>query len=166
MLLQPYRSIVVGTDGSSLAGPTVERAAREAARDDADLTIICAYSAVSRRVDAMNVATLGGDPFVDQVPGHEAARQSLDQALAIANECGARVVLAQLVDADAVAALLLGVQERQADLLVIGAIRDTSIAGRLLGTVAEEVVRKAACDVLIVRPRSGDPEPSRPEDAD
>ena len=42
--------------------------------------------------------------------------------------------------------------ERAADLLVVGALRDTSIAGRLLGTVATEVVRRAPCDVLIVRP--------------
>lgn len=166
MIKHPYRSIVVGTDGSSLAEPTVETAARVAAHEDADLTIICAYTAVPRRADAKNVATLGGDPKVDQVPGHEAARQSLDQAISIANDVGARVALAQLVDADAADALLLGVKERSADLLVLGAIRDTSVAGRLLGTVAEELVRKASCDVLIVRPRPGEPAPSRPEDAD
>ena len=44
-----YRIIVVGTDDSSLAEPTVARAAWLAKREDADLVIVCAYSALSRR---------------------------------------------------------------------------------------------------------------------
>ena len=44
-----YRTIVVGTDGSPLAVPTVARAAWLAAHDDADLVIVCAYSELSRR---------------------------------------------------------------------------------------------------------------------
>jgi nucleotide-binding universal stress UspA family protein len=36
----------------------------------------------------------------------------------------------------------------------VGALRDTSIADRLLGTVATEVVRRADCEVLVVRPRA------------
>jgi hypothetical protein len=50
------------------------------------------------------------------------------------------------------------VAERAADLIVVGALRDTSIADRLLGSVATEVVRRAGCDVLVVRPR---PDPGR-----
>src|SRR5215217_2964845 len=52
-----YRTIVVGTDGSPLAVPTVARAAWLAAHDDADLVIVCAYSELSRRDEARNVAT-------------------------------------------------------------------------------------------------------------
>ena len=42
MELDRYRKILVGTDGSSLAGPTVTRAARLAVADDADLIVVCA----------------------------------------------------------------------------------------------------------------------------
>lgn len=161
-----YTCVVVGTDGSSLATPTVTKAAREAANAGADLVIVCAYTSMPRRADAENTYTLGGDPKVDQVVGEAAARAAVEQATAIAEAEGAKVAGGQLVEAEAAAALLHVVEERQADLLVVGAIRDTSIVGRLLGTVAEEVVRRAACDVLIVRPSAGDPEPNPPEDAD
>lgn len=41
--------------------------------------------------------------------------------------------------------------ERQADLVVLGATRDRSGAPRGLGPVATEVSHRAPCDVLIVR---------------
>ena len=48
MSMKDYRTIVVGTDGSSLGGPTVGRAAWLAKHDDADLVIVCAYSPAGR----------------------------------------------------------------------------------------------------------------------
>ncbi len=165
MPMKKYSTVVVGTDGSTLAGPTVARAAALAKADDADLVIVCAFTPVPRRADAKNVATLGGDAKFDQVPGEASAGLALEEAMAVAKEVGARVSAAQLVDGDAAAALLHVADERGADVIVIGAIRDRSMAERLLGTVAEEVLHKATCDVLVVRPLAGDPEPNRPEDA-
>ena len=52
MTMKDYRTIVVGTDGSALAEPTVGRAAWLAKHDDADLVIVCAYSKLSRRDEA------------------------------------------------------------------------------------------------------------------
>ena len=75
MTMKDYRTIVVGTDGSALAEPTVGRAAWLAKHDDADLVIVCAYSKLSRRDEAKNVATLGGDSRVGQVLGRNAAGQ-------------------------------------------------------------------------------------------
>ena len=69
MTMKDYRTIVVGTDGSDLAAPTVARAAWLARRDDADLVIICAFAELSRRDEAKNVATLGGDTRSGQVLG-------------------------------------------------------------------------------------------------
>lgn len=55
VLMNDYRTIVVGTDGSDLSGPTVARAAWLAAREDAELVIVCAWSSISRRAEAKNV---------------------------------------------------------------------------------------------------------------
>lgn len=66
----------------------------------------------------------------------------------------ATVSAALLVDGEPAQALLDVAGERDADLVVIGALQDTSLADRLLGTVATEVVRRAPCEVLIVRPRT------------
>jgi nucleotide-binding universal stress UspA family protein len=148
-----YRTIVVGTDGSPLAAPTVSRAAWLAAHNDADLIIICAYSDLSRRQEARNVATLGGDSRIGQVPGRAAASSAIAGAVAVAQEQGATILAALLVDGEPATALLTTAKERAADLVVVGALRDTSIADRLLGTVATEVIRRAECEVLVVRPR-------------
>jgi nucleotide-binding universal stress UspA family protein len=148
-----YQVIVVGTDGSSLAGPTVARAAWLAKHDDADLVIVCAYSSLSRREEAKNVATTGGDARIDEVLGRSAAGEAISQAVAVAADQGATVAAALLVEGDPAAALVKIARDRQAELLVVGARQDRSIAERLLGTVATEAVKQATCDVLIVRPK-------------
>lgn len=163
MSLPRYQRILVGTDGSSLAGPTVERAARLAHDEDADLIIVCAYTQLTARDDAKQTIT-PSLPTLGQVPGKVASSLALSQAQQIAHDAGAFVTAALLVDAEPVTALLETAKDHQADLIVIGAIRDTSIVGRLLGTVASEVVRQATCEVLIVRPQPGDEPPNVAED--
>jgi nucleotide-binding universal stress UspA family protein len=145
-----YRTIVVGTDGSALAGPTVARAAWLAAHDDADLVIVCAYSELTRRQEARTPA-VPGDARAGQVPGRAAASAAVAGAVAVAQAQGATISAALLVDGDPATALLATAQERAADLVVVGAVRDTGIAERLLGTVATEVARRAGCEVLVVR---------------
>jgi nucleotide-binding universal stress UspA family protein len=148
-----YRKIVVGTDGSELAEPTVARAAGLASHNDAELVIVCAYAELSRRQEARNVATIGGDTRVGQVLGRAAADDALAAAAGIAIGSGATGSAALLVDGEPAESLLTVAGERDADLLVVGAMRDVTLAERLLGTVATEVVRRATCEVLIVRPR-------------
>ena len=72
------------------------------------------------------------------------------------------------VRADDGEGLLMLAQTVSADLVVIGARQDITLAERLLGTVATEVVRRAQCEVLVVRPRSPakDPSVSERETAD
>jgi nucleotide-binding universal stress UspA family protein len=161
--MHDYKTIVVGTDGSPLAEPTVARAAWLAAHADADLVIVCAYSALSRRQEARNVATVGGDSRIGQVLGRAAADQALSSAINVARDSGATLSASLLVDGEPAQALLDVAGERGADLIVVGALQDVSLAERLLGTVATEVVRRAACEVLIVRPRPHTADPSAPE---
>ena len=152
MSLQDYRTIVVGTDGSSLADSTISRAARLAKRDDADLVIVCAYARMSRRVEAKNVATLGGDTRTGQVLGREAANLAMSAAMKVAADYGATVTAALLVDGDAANVLIRVAEDHAADLIVLGAIHDRGLVDRLLGSTAEEVTKRARCDVLIIRP--------------
>jgi nucleotide-binding universal stress UspA family protein len=148
-----YRTIVVGTDGSDLSGPTVARAAWLAAHDDADLVIVCAYSELTRRQEARTPAS-PGDARTGQVPGRSAASGAVAAAVAVAQAQGATISAALLMEGDPAAALLTTAKARTADLVVVGAVRDTSIAERLLGSVATEVTRRAECEVLVVRPRT------------
>lgn len=150
--MTPYRRIVVGTDGSALAEPTVARAAVLAASEGAELVIVCAYSGVTQR-DEARVGGLG-DTRVGTVLGRAAAEDAVAAAAAAATASGlgATVAAPLLVESDPAEALVAAAASRSADLVVIGAIRDVSIADRLLGTVASAVVRRAACEVLVVRP--------------
>lgn len=165
MTMKDYRTIVVGTDGSSLADPTVGRAAWLAKHDDADLVIVCAYSELPRRAEAKNVATLGGDVRIGQVLGREAGRLALADAMRVAAAEGATVTAALLVDGEPAASLVTVATDQGADLVVLGAVKDRSLATRLLGSTAEEVTKRSACDVLIVRPEVDTGDLEVPEDA-
>jgi nucleotide-binding universal stress UspA family protein len=165
MSLLDYRTIVVGTDGSSLADNTISRAARLANRDDADLVIVCAYARMSRRVEARNVATLGGDTRTGQVLGREAANMAMSTAMTIAAEYGATVTAALLVDGEPASVLIRVAEDHAADLIVLGAIHDRGLVDRLLGSTAEEVTKRARCDVLIIRPTSVGGDLQVPEDS-
>lgn len=151
MTMIDYTVVVVGTDGSRLAEPTVARASWLAKREDADLVIVCAYSALSRRAEAKNVATLGGDTRGGEVLGRGVAGEAISRAVAVAAKEGATVAAA-LLEGDAAAALIETARQRRAEVIVLGARYDRTLAERLLGTVATEVVKHANCDVLIVRP--------------
>ena len=112
-------TIVVGTDGSSLGGPTVGRAVWLARHDDADLVIVCAYAQLSRRDEAKNVATLGGDTRIGQVLGREAAGLALAEAMKVAAVEGATVTAALLIDGEPAKALVATATDRDADLIVL-----------------------------------------------
>ena len=147
-----YATIVVGTDGSDLAGPTVRRAARIAAVEDADLVIVCVYSPLTRRAEAKNAATLSGNPFVGTLLGRDAASIALADAVAIASREGATIAAALLVEGEPSKSLITVAVERKAELVIVGATSNRSIADKLLGTVGVEVTKRAPCDVLVVRP--------------
>ena len=121
-------------------------------KEDADLVIVCAYGGGSRRADAKVSLTDTAPSRIGQVPGKEAATLAVTHAKDIAIAAGARVKATLLVEADPAEALLSSSKQHLGDLIVIGAIRDRSIAGRLLGDVASVVVRRAHCDVLVIRP--------------
>ncbi|MGI8456640.1 MAG: universal stress protein [Propionibacteriaceae bacterium] len=152
MTMKDYRTIVVGTDGSSLGGPTVGRAAWLAKHDDADLVIVCAYSQLSRRDEAKNVATLGGDSRIGQVLGRDAAGLALAEAMKMASAEGATVTAALLIDGEPAQALITTATDQNADLIVLGSLHDRTLADRLLGSTSQDVIKRAQCDVLIVRP--------------
>lgn len=165
MPIKDYRTIVVGTDGSPLAEPTVGRAAWLAKHNDADLVIVCAYAQMSRRTEAKNVATLGGDARIGQVLGRDAASAALAEGMRVASNEGATVTAALLIDGDPAKALVATAEQRDADLIVLGALHDRTLADRVLGWTATEVTKRSRCDVLIVRPAQNRGELEIPEDA-
>jgi len=144
-----YQTVVVGTDGSDSSYLAVDRAARLAADADATLVIACAYHPA--RPDEVNRATdeLGSD-VAYQVVGSSPAEESVRTAAERAKKQGATKIDTVVVDGEPVPTLTKVVEERAADLLVVGNRGLNTLAGRILGSVPAEAARKSKVDVLIV----------------
>jgi nucleotide-binding universal stress UspA family protein len=98
--------------------------------------------------------TAGLDDTRFRVTGKEAAQEALDAALAAAREAGASSAEGQLVEGDAVEALLSVADDRSPALIVVGNRGMNRLSRRLLGSVPSDVAYRARCDVLIVHTTS------------
>ena len=156
---QSYRTVVVGTDGSDTSMRAVERAAAIAARNNAKLIVANAHLAAdregwgiapsrSRGIDygAANVLKEETYKLHGDAPVFAMLREARDRAKAAgANDIGERAVVGAPVKA-----LVDLVEEVEADLLVVGSVGLNTFTGRLLGSMAAGVSRRAKTDVLIV----------------
>lgn len=159
-----YRTVIVGTDGSTSSMQAVERAGAVAAQENAKLIVATAH---------FHHAEKGGwsrPPAPDQVSdrraedalGREGYRMHGDAAvydiLREARDCawaaGARDIEERAVVGPPVDALITLAKDVQADLLVVGDVGLDSVAGRLLGSVPADIARKAKIDILIVHTAS------------
>jgi nucleotide-binding universal stress UspA family protein len=143
--VNPEGGVVVGDDGSRCAAVAVAAAADEAVRRAARLHVIRAWS-----------VTTGVRP-ADCPPGivpsfleFEAATLASEKRR-VAELVGDRAVDVEVhaVHATAVKALLHA--SEHADLLVVGTRGLGGFKNLILGSVAEQCIRHAACSVLVVR---------------
>lgn len=142
-----YSTVVVGTDGSETALKAVTTAAELAAATSARLLVVCAFNPLTAREQA--AITSGLDDTRFRVTGTEAAQAALDSGVAAAREAGAAEAEGQLVEGDAVGALLSTAEDNAPALLVVGNRGMNRLSGRLLGSVPSDVAFRAKCDVLI-----------------
>ncbi|OBH55430.1 universal stress protein [Mycobacterium sp. E2479] len=145
-----YRTVVVGTDGSDSSLRAVERAGAIAAEHDATLIVVTAHTPV-REEKGRYAIPPGSDHGEDyRLVGEAPYYAILQDARERAHKAGAKNVEEKPVVGAPVNALVQLVEEVAADLLVIGNVGLSSVAGRLLGSVPSEVSRRAKTDVLIV----------------
>jgi nucleotide-binding universal stress UspA family protein len=144
-----YRSIVVGTDGSSTATVAVRHAAGLAAAFGARLTVVCAFDpdAAPDRDEGTGVPPdlrwrLTGAAQADE---HAAAARSLAQS------AGAAEVGTYVAPGDPGDVIVTAAREVAADLIVVGNRGMTGAARFLLGSVPDRVSHHAPCDLMIVR---------------
>ncbi|MHB8451391.1 MAG: universal stress protein [Mycobacteriales bacterium] len=143
-----YAVVLVGTDGSESSLRAVDKAAAVAGEAGATLLLACAYRPMSARDRAEAEGELGELSY--KVAGSRPAEDVLADAAARARACGAASVDTLAVEGDPVDVLVELVASRKVDLLVVGNRGLNSLAGRLLGSVPQNVTHRAACDVLIV----------------
>jgi nucleotide-binding universal stress UspA family protein len=141
-----YRTIVVGTDGSETSYRAVDRAAALAAAGDSTLVIVSAY--VAERPDSRAQDALGEDAY--QVTGSAPADDAVSRARDRAAGAGAADIETDVVQGKPAEALLGVVESCRGDLLVVGNRGLNTLAGRLIGSVPMDIVRRSPVDVLIV----------------
>ncbi|WP_343603163.1 universal stress protein [Mycobacterium sp.] len=143
--MSAYQTVVVGTDGSDSSLRAVDRAGAIAGTD-AKLIIASAYLPHAEDSRAADVLRDESYKVSGSAPIYAILREARERAHAVgAANVEERAVVGAPVDA------LVGLAEEvSADLLVVGNVGLSTIAGRLLGSVPANVSRRAKVDVLIV----------------
>lgn len=154
------RPVIIGFDGT----PAAERAVREAAAVLAarSVFIVVVWEA-GRAFELLDLPSLSlGVPAsgvdlrsateVDEAAAQN-ARRTAEQGVALATDLGMRAEGLVVADDITVAATLVRIaQERDAGVIVVGSHGHSGITELLLGSTAREVIKQAACPVLITRP--------------
>jgi maltose/moltooligosaccharide transporter len=148
-----YDRVVVGSDGTPASLYSVDRAAEVAEAAQARLVVVTAY----REGDPAR-ATGPVEGAHRDLYGADAARRALEQSVTGLTRERVRYVDQRLVQGDPAQAILDTVGKNPANLIVVGNRGLGASEGELLGSVAREVVRKAACDVLVVQTSALDEE--------
>ena len=143
--MSAYQTVVVGTDGSDSSLRAVDRAAKIAG-ENARLIIASAY--LPQHDDARAADVLKEESY--KVTGTAPIYDILHTAKERAHSAGAKNVEDRAIVGAPVDALVSLAEDTQADLLVVGNVGLSTIAGRLLGSVPANVSRRAKVDVLIV----------------
>jgi nucleotide-binding universal stress UspA family protein len=141
-----YKTVVVGTDGSDSSLRAVDRAGSIAAGAGAKLIVTTAYFPQSEDQRAADVLKDEGYKMSGNAPIYAILREAKERAHAAgATEIEEKAIVGAPVDA-----LVELAEEVKADLLVVGNVGLSTIAGRLLGSVPANVARRSKIDVLIV----------------
>ncbi len=140
-----YQTVVVGTDGSDSSMRAVDKAA-QIAGPDARLIVASAY--LPQHEDARAADALRSESY--KVSGTAPIYAILQDAKERAHNAGAKNVEERPIEGAPVDALVKLAEDEKADLLVVGNVGLSTIAGRLLGSVPANVSRRAKVDVLIV----------------
>ena len=141
-----YRTVVVGTDGSDSSLRAVDKAGQIAAGSGAKVIVATAYFPQGEDRRAADVLKDEAYMMAGNAPIYAILREAKDRAKA----AGATDVEEKAIVGAPVDALVDLAQEVKADLLVVGNVGLSTIAGRLLGSVPANVARRSKTDVLIV----------------
>jgi nucleotide-binding universal stress UspA family protein len=148
--MSAYQTVVVGTDGSDSSLRAVDRAGAIAADHGAKLIVATAHAPTPQERGGYAIPP-GSDHGADyRTVGDAPIYAILQNARERAHKAGAKNVEEKSVVGAPINALVDLAEEVHADLLVVGNVGLSSVAGRLLGSVPSEVSRRAKIDVLIV----------------
>src|SRR5258708_29345524 len=144
---QAMPGIVAGVDGSEHSQRVLEWAMREAALQQAPLTVLTVHLVAGSH--------WAGNPIVDpedqreQEKGRHAAEEAVAKAAGQLGEARPASVTVRAVSG--LPARELVAASREADLVVVGSRGGGGFAGLLMGPASAQVVHHAACPVAVIR---------------
>jgi nucleotide-binding universal stress UspA family protein len=141
------RRIVVGVDGSQYSLRALRWAVVEAGRHGAELFALTTWTALPPPIVSPYVDV---NKAVDRQDGASAAEQALQTVVGNAM-AGNPPIVVEIVATEGHPAKFLTEQSRHAGLVVVGARGRGGIAGWLLGSVSQELLRHSFCPVAVVR---------------
>jgi nucleotide-binding universal stress UspA family protein len=147
---RPYRRPLVAVDGSAASRRALELAVRLVGPRAAGLAVVRAYG-VPFETAVRRTGASDADVRRHRRDVRRDVRATVEAFLATCGEAGrdARLLVAR---GDARGVVIDAAARYQPDLLALGTHARSGVAYVLLGSVAEAVLRSAACDVLIARP--------------
>ncbi len=136
-------TIVVAIDGSPQTEKVISRAVHMAKTHGAHVFLVHAYSGVSE--------WLGREQMEKSVAKSiERAKRVVAPWVELMEEAGIKPDL-ELLEGPAAKAILAVADTREADIIIMGSRGLNPIEELMLGSVSEQVVRRAHCPVLIIR---------------
>lgn len=143
--------VLAATDLSDPSLPAVGQAVAEARLRGARLVVAHVIDNTLAVYGAKVGAMLGNTVPLPSVEAQREAKGALAGLLQEAVERFGGEGEPLVLDGDVVAAIVHAVDERQADLLVVGTHGRTGLSRILLGSIAERLLQLADCSVLVVR---------------
>jgi nucleotide-binding universal stress UspA family protein len=134
-------SAVVGYDGSPASERALDRAATLVGSGGSVIVVTARPSLASEGVT--------GEPILDS-PLPDERSELLQRSRALLDQRGIEAKLVAL-DADPAEALIQVAQDENAEMILVGHTGTGYVTRALLGSTAENVLRHAPCDVLVVR---------------
>jgi nucleotide-binding universal stress UspA family protein len=149
--------LVVGTDFSKQADRALQAAYQQASlRQPAELHVVHVTRAVEGATGTVPYTVLEAPPLLDLEQQKAALVRHLDEKLAAlprSSQTKVRVFAHVMIDTPSLGISRLAAQ-LEAELIVVGTHGRNGVARWLLGSVAEGLVRHAACPLLIIPPEA------------
>lgn len=145
--MEMYKNVLVGLDGSGEASAAFERAVKIAKEEGATLHI-------AHVIDTQSFTTIDQyAPYNVSVTdaqnyGEKLVEEYIEKAKAAGHENVKKVLELGSPKRDLPGKIA---EDHNIDLIVVGATGLNAIERFLIGSVSENIVRRASCDVLIVR---------------
>lgn len=157
-MLQQYQQIMVAVDGSNEAELAFQKAVNIAKRNNAQLLLV-------HVIDTRAFQDVNSFDSMLAEQATELAKQSLEDYSQHAQNSGVENVETTIEYGSPKLIIAKQVpQDKEVDLIVLGATGLNAVERLFIGSVSEYVTRNASCDVLIVRTDSKNQKPNIEKD--